>query len=243
MSLPTAALRLMLAKGLSLEDAVEIFEAIQAEQKPRSAGAERTRRWRERKSEASHVTSHETSPRDVTGDGHRDVTAPPVPLDKEIPPAPPKEINPPDPDTHAHSARASAADARQRLAEVREAAGDALASMATAPGIASLAQLVALTSEIPACDWELDILPAITTAAAWHRAQDGPGSMRSWTVAVKIARQNRTARLNPPAPSAPVRLDDVRKSQSSSSDRQARYVERLSPVAAAMAAAVEQSSG
>lgn len=67
MSLPVAALELMLEKGLSLADVVEIARVLAAgEVKPLSAGARRTRAYRERKAngEAGNVTSDVTVTRD-----------------------------------------------------------------------------------------------------------------------------------------------------------------------------------
>lgn len=89
----------------------------------------------------------------------------------------------------------SADDVRVQSAEVSEAAGDALADMARCPGIASLAPLRSLLKGDPPCDWGEDVLPAVQSAAAWHRSRDGPGSMRSWTTAVRIAIENRDRRL------------------------------------------------
>lgn len=89
-------------------------------------------------------------------------------------------------------------DASARLSEVRQVAGDALADPAKCTGLASLHGLTSLIAESPPCDWQSDILPAVESAAAWHRSRDGPGSMTAWTLAVRIARRNRDQRLNPP---------------------------------------------
>lgn len=116
-------------------------------------------------------------------------------------------------DTHtltAHDERAN--DLRRQGDEAKAAAGDALASMATCPGIANLAPLRALLSGEKPCDWTEDVLPAIGSAAAWHRSRDGPGSMRSWTTACRIAVENRDRRLSgPPAPKV-IEFSDARRS-------------------------------
>lgn len=96
------------------------------------------------------------------------------------------------------------------LQGVREAAGDALASMATHPNIASIAPLLVLMAGEKPCDPEQDVYPAIVAAAAWHRSRDGPGSMTSWTTAAKIAVQNRDRRLaGNPEPKAPHERPDT----------------------------------
>lgn len=100
-----------------------------------------------------------------------------------------------DTDTEKRTHTLSADDVRVQSAEVSEAAGDALADMARCPGIASLAPLRSLLKGDPPCDWGEDVLPAVQSAAAWHRSRDGPGSMRSWTTAVRIAVENRDRRL------------------------------------------------
>jgi biotin operon repressor len=142
--------------------------------------------------------------------------------------------------TLSHPSRSRVDEAKQRMSEVKAAAGDALACMATTLGVATIQALSALMKETPACDWHLDVLPAVTSAAAWHRAQDGPGSMKSWTLAVKIARENRNRRLNPP----PVELNRVRPSAPSGrTPRDAAFLERMQGVHAAMEAAVEQAPG
>lgn len=74
MSLTAEALRVMLAKGLTLEDAIDIAEAMEP---ARSSGAERQARYRQRKKEEGDVT------RDVTDNT----------LDKKGPQTP-KKINP-----------------------------------------------------------------------------------------------------------------------------------------------------
>ena len=81
------------------------------------------------------------------------------------------------------------------LSGVIDLTGDALASMATHPGIASLASLNGLLVGGHPCDAEADIYPAIQVAAAWHRSKGGPGSMTGWTVARRIAIENRDRRL------------------------------------------------
>ena len=50
MSLNAAALRVMMEAGMSSEDIVRVAEALEVSKTP-SKGAERTRRWRERRAE------------------------------------------------------------------------------------------------------------------------------------------------------------------------------------------------
>lgn len=126
-------------------------------------------------------------------------------------------------DTGKQGERESASDARDRLSDVRRAAGDALADLAKSSGIASLHPLTSLTAETPPCDWRTDVLPAIESAAAWHRAQDGPGSMKTWTVAVRQARRNRDNRLNPPSQKPHERPDGSSKQSANLADSLAGY--------------------
>jgi uncharacterized protein YdaU (DUF1376 family) len=156
--------------------------------------------------------------------------------------APLKLIDNTDTDTEEEHPLTERERARENLSrmqtEARQAAGDALASMATTPGIAMIAPLIALLKADPPCDWAEDILPAITAAAAWHRSRDGPGSMRSWTLVVRKAVENRNQRLTDiPPPEA----GHARNHQPSARD--AAYRERLEGVGSAMAAAVQQHAG
>ena len=80
------------------------------------------------------------------------------------------------------------------LERVRECAGDAIASMATHPGIANLAPLTSLLTADPPCEPD-EVYGAVSAAAAWHRQRGGAGSMTGWTVARKIALENRDRRL------------------------------------------------
>lgn len=80
------------------------------------------------------------------------------------------------------------------LERVRECAGDALDSMATHPGIANLAPLTGLLTIDPPCEPD-EVYGAVSAAAAWHRQRGGAGSMTGWTVARKIALENRDRRL------------------------------------------------
>ena len=73
MPVTAAVLRELLRTGMTAEEVVEATERIKRDEeatKPRSAGAERTRRWRERHRDVTSVTSvtkrHEAS-RSVTG--------------------------------------------------------------------------------------------------------------------------------------------------------------------------------
>lgn len=83
-------------------------------------------------------------------------------------------------------------------------AGSARASEATNPNMAMTTELVGLLAGPHACDAEADVYPAIADAAAWHLAQDGPGSMTTWKLARKIALRNRDRRLaGNPQPKGP----------------------------------------
>lgn len=107
---------------------------------------------------------------------------------------------------------------RRQAEQAAEAAGDALASMATHPGVASIATLRALMTGDNPCDWSEDILPAIASAAAWHREKGGPGSMTSWRTAARIAVQNRDQRL-----AGPTKTGTLTNGSAKSSDRDANY--------------------
>lgn len=90
---------------------------------------------------------------------------------------------------------------------VKIAAGDALADMARSPGIASMMIFNGLLAADPPCTFD-DIEHAVWSAAAWHRARDGPGSMKSWTLARDMSLQNRDARLKGLPPPNVQRNDD-----------------------------------
>ena len=119
MSLSAAALRKMREMGLSADQMIEPAEVIEAS-RPASAGAERTRRWRERKAE-SRAKALTASPGDVT-----DATSPP-------PPAPLKQINP--------SPRALA-DARGPAAAGARASSDAFDKLSRLQRLKPLAHLL-----------------------------------------------------------------------------------------------------
>lgn len=109
----------------------------------------------------------------------------------------------PKPDSHpsGESARASLVDVdelQRQTREAHEAAGEALASMATHPGVAMIAPLRSLMSGDNPCDWTADIIPAIHSAAAWHIGKGGAGSMKTWTAVAKFATENRDQRLAGP---------------------------------------------
>lgn len=69
MSLNSAALKLMAAKGLSIDDAIEILEALET----RSAGAARQKRYRDARRNERDVTG------DVTPPPYEDTSTPSVP--------------------------------------------------------------------------------------------------------------------------------------------------------------------
>lgn len=128
----------------------------------------------------------------------------------------------------------------ERSAEATAAAGDALASLATCPGIATLAPLRALLVGETPCDWREDVLPAIASAAAWHRSRDGPGSMRSWTTACRIAVENRDRRLSG-APALKVVSSDAQRSHPApSAKRQAHERNMAAALAGAQSAAARR---
>lgn len=95
MSFNAAALQMMLNKGLTLSDVVEIAAANEVRRDP--TAAERMARYRENK-------KAEAATRNVTRNGSD--AAPPTALDKETPPTPPKEINPTTPRVCGSRARA-----------------------------------------------------------------------------------------------------------------------------------------
>jgi hypothetical protein len=112
---------------------------------------------------------------------------------------------------HGSNNRDAESELEARVREAMDAGGDAVADPARCAGIASIALLRGLLTGDAPCDWRLDVLPAIQSAAAWHRARDGPGSMTSWTTARKIALQNRNARLaGPPKPQV-IDLENARR--------------------------------
>lgn len=159
--------------------------------------------------------------------GNTEAIATPIALQK--PPKPKPEPEPEREDTQIQGA----GDLATQNREAQIAAGDALASMATHPGIASLAPLRNLLAASPPCDWREDVLPAIESAAAWHRSRDGPGSMRTWTTACKIALQNRDRRLAP----APVEPSHERPNRPASAKFDAKQANHARAFAGAEAAA------
>lgn len=78
----TAYIRELMEKGLTVEQALLAAEVYESNP-PKSKGAVRQQRYRDNRNEASRVTHSVTTP------------SPLIPPDKEIPPTPPKEINPP----------------------------------------------------------------------------------------------------------------------------------------------------
>lgn len=71
MSLTAAAIRLMAAKGLSAEDIADVAEAMESPAPVLTAGALRTRKWREKKAETVTGDVTETRHGDVTHVGDR----------------------------------------------------------------------------------------------------------------------------------------------------------------------------
>lgn len=91
MSLNAAAIRIMVASGMSAEEVLAVAEALEAEgARAPSKAAERTRRWRERKAEAETVTGDVTGDVTVTHHGDDDTLS--------LPPSP----QTPQPPTHTH---------------------------------------------------------------------------------------------------------------------------------------------
>lgn len=89
----TETLRLLVAKGLSAEDILEIAETLD-QPKPRSAAAQRQARYRARKKgNENNAEEAESVTRDVTRDGNSDASNT---LDKKDPHTP-KKINPKSP--------------------------------------------------------------------------------------------------------------------------------------------------
>jgi hypothetical protein len=89
MSLNAATIELLLRKGLSGDDLLDIARAMETDGKPRSAGARRQARYRERKLESvtSDVTSDVTNPL-------KDNSKPPSSVSNEtgVPPADPIKL-------------------------------------------------------------------------------------------------------------------------------------------------------
>lgn len=217
MSKFAAAYRKMVALGLSVDDIAEMLDIIEGEVgQAVPAALEKRRAYdRERKTKKPNSTgippeNAESNVAPIPPEFHRNSTGNGPPLagvvditsTSEITGKNEREID-------------SAGDARGRLSEVRKAAGDALGDLARCPGIASLHGLTALLSESPACLWREDVLPAVESAAAWHRSRDGPGSMTSWTTAAKMARRNREDRLKPPPPATVHPLERPHESKQS----------------------------
>jgi hypothetical protein len=115
---------------------------------------------------------------------------------------PPKPESEPKPDSHpSGESRAPLVDVgelQRQTAEAMEAAGEALASVATHPGVAMIAPLRALLAGDNPCDWSADVLPAIRSAAAWHMQKGGAASMKTWTAVARFATENRDQRLAGP---------------------------------------------
>lgn len=89
----------------------------------------------------------------------------------------------------------------------RDCAGDALANPARAHGVMILRDLMRCQAEGCTID---EIGDGIREAAAWYLNRDGPGSMTTWTLAAKIARQYRDKRLNPPPVVVPMERPNER---------------------------------
>lgn len=139
---------------------------------------------------------------------------------------PPKPEPEPKPDSPKGEARGSLVYFEGQVEEAREAGGEALASMATHPGMASIAPLRALMAGENPCDWTLDIIPAIRSAAAWHMNKGGAGSMKTWTAVAKFATENRDQRLAGPGTGNPngsatsdARTDNLARAYRSTGER------------------------
>lgn len=190
MSLSADAIRLLAAKGLSVEDIAQVAEANEDGPK-RSANAERQARYRARKA-AETVTSNVTRNADenVTSNvtSRNNVTAPCARVEDNL-------LTTQEPCLSLS------------LDFARDCAGDALANPARAHGVMILRDLMRCQAEGCTID---EIGDGIREAAAWYLNRDGPGSMTTWTLAAKIARQYRDKRLNPPPVVVPMERPNER---------------------------------
>jgi hypothetical protein len=193
----TAYIRELLARGMSMDDALlaaEVFEAAP----PQSAAAIRQKRYRNNKrNEASRVTPTVTN---VT----------PSPL-KEIPPTPPKENNPSPASPNGSAARA-ALRPNDRLSErLLEAAGINNFRAERNTGLVSLAPILALIDQ--GYDLESDILPAIRDIARRGKP------FKTWAYVVPFIVEQHQTRAAIPAKPTPQAVDWASRLQLWETDR------------------------
>lgn len=204
MSLSADAIRLLASKGLSVEDIAQVAEANEDGPK-RSANAERQARYRARKS-GQTVTSN------VTRNADENVTSNVTERNNVTVPRARVEDNLLTIDNTCFSLSFNFA---------RNCAGEALANPAAAHGVMVLRDLALAMKE--GCD-PGEIEDGIRQAAAWHLSKAGPGSMKSWALAAKIAREHRDKRLNPPPVVVPLERSHERANPSAKlADRHGNY--------------------
>lgn len=177
MALPTAAIKRLAEYGLTLEQILEVSALTDT---PVDLAAEKRRAYdRERKAKAKDRNSTGNSTGTVEANSTGNSTG--IPPERGLSRV--RDITSNSEDTGILS-----------LALAREWAGDALADMARAPGVASLHPLKAAMAGRNPCSLD-DIEAGIRGAAAWMRGKHGPGRMQSWDLAVKMAGEARDRRI------------------------------------------------
>lgn len=177
---------------------VEAAAVVQPEQKPaRSRAAERTAKWRAKKSEGGGGRAA----RDASDVTVTDVTSPVTVCDgsdKFSPQTPLSNFSTSTPHADTREARTQAQrDLRNRTGEIFEAVkrhvnGSADWSQPKMHRVDMFIELMAPIKGDP-CDLELDIIPAVQAAASKFHAEGG--RLTSWNYVRPIAIENRDRRL------------------------------------------------
>lgn len=254
MSGTVAFIRKLLDAGMPLEMALTAAEAFEHEVSAKLELRKAKDRDRKRAPRNPRNSTESAERQDSMESAESTESTPPAP-DKETPPTPPKEINPTP--VRCAAPRGDVREAEPVEDDWPEAEGDGkrattgwakrLAEMA-GPGLADPnkhGSLLLTSAEIgrwrqAGCSWEDDVVPVIRA----RTMQPRPDPITAWsffTQAVIAQASRRKAALV--IPLHPEGSASVRKPSRPGSDRQAQFVERLSRIDAAMAAAVEQSSG
>lgn len=254
MSGAVAFIRKLLGAGMPLEMALTAAEAFEHEVNAKLDLRKAKDRDRKRRSPRNSTESAESM--ESTDSADSTESTPPAP-DKERSPRPPKEINPTPERCAAPNPDAQTREPDPVEDDWPEADGDGNRAIATwaarlsklaGPGLADPQKTPSLlTSSVEigrwrkaGCSWEGDVVPVIVA----RTLQPRPDPITAWsffTQAILSQASRRQAALV--IPLHPEGRSDVRKSPRPGSDRQAQFAERLSRIDAAMAAAVEQSTG
>jgi hypothetical protein len=195
-------MKLLRDAGVPADRLIEVAEAIERDfsKAPRSKGAERQARWREKQKEKGKDDTQSVT-RDVSGDETetQQVTSSlQLPVQREYLPSVEFDYGLSNASTRDERERA-ARDLRNRTPELVQAIkqrvnGSADWTRYQMNDLSTLIRLMAPTAGEPVL-WVEDLLPAIDTAVAQHKQKGKP--LTTWNYVVPIALRNRDDRLKP----------------------------------------------